>query len=513
LNTPLYYALKEHADRSQASFHMPGHKSGYGLDEDFYKNIFRIDLTELADTDNLHAPDSDGAVNLAQKLAAEAFGSLETRFLVNGSTCGIYAAIMATCCKGDTIIVSRDCHKSVFAAINFIEAEPIYMLPEYDERAEICTALTKETIVATIKGHPEARAVVVTRPTYYGYCCDIEGVAELAERYGMFLIVDEAHGAHLNFSRLLPESALKLGAHMCVQSAHKTLPALTQTAYLHINSNRVEKRKVEHYLRLFQTSSPSYILMSSLDIARAIMQEKGELLIGELLHKIGEFKKQALGLKSFTVLEPNSFSEINNKSNNDREHTKKSISGLPICDYSCGFDSTRLVITITNKQFSGYTIDRILREKYGVWVEMSDERNIVCIATVYNKSEDFGILASALYEVDKSINSGMLDSYSMEARVGKKQSVKELLKTVFVMDAVFKPYEVLNKKRKTINIKDCEGEIAAEMLVPFPPGIPLVMPGEKISIQLVNYLSDVNNMGGAVMGLDKNGNTSVVSMG
>jgi len=283
LNAPIYSALKDYADENNIPFHMPGHKMGIGFPKNFAKNLPKFDITELPNMDNLHFP--DGIIKEAQLLAAHAFNANKTFFLVNGATCGVHAAIMTTCEHGSKIIIGRDCHRSAIEGTILANAIPVYVNTEVDNFFGISTGVEPETLKTALEDNPDASAVFVTRPNYYGICSDIEKIVDITHSFGKILIVDEAHGAHFKFNKKLPISALDAGADICVQSAHKTLPALTQGAYLHIKSDSVDIEKLEFYLRLLETTSPSYIIMASLDMARALMEYSGKQLLDNIIKK------------------------------------------------------------------------------------------------------------------------------------------------------------------------------------------------------------------------------------
>ena len=293
---PIYDMLQEYIKKEPTMFHMPGHKMGSKVSH-YYNDIIKWDVTEIPETDNLHNP--NGAILEAQKMAAYAFGADYTFFLVNGSTCGIHAAIMSVCKKGDKIIVGRDCHKSVLNILTYLEAKVCFVNPEYNDEFGILGGYSLENIQKAVDKNTDSVAVLITSPNYYGICSDIEKIANIVHQSNKILIVDEAHGAHLNFCDRLPKSAVTSGADLVVQSAHKTLPALTQTAYLHLNGDRVSKRKLQRILSTIQTSSPSFVLMASLDIARHIMQSEGQSRLNDILDVIDQFKISNGKIKKF----------------------------------------------------------------------------------------------------------------------------------------------------------------------------------------------------------------------
>lgn len=440
---------------------MPGHKFGKGIPDRFLTDLHLLDMTEIPGLDNLHFP--HGVIKEAQDLAAKAFGADYTSFLVNGSTCGVHAAILGLCKPGDRLIVSRDCHKSVIGAMMLASVTPIYIAPEYDSVFGVSSLMLPSTVEQAIKNNPDAIGVVITRPNYYGLCSDIGAISEVVHSYNKLLIVDEAHGAHLKFSSRLPCCALDEGADVCIQSAHKTLPALTQGAYIHIKGLRVDIDKVNFVLRLIQTSSPSYIIMAFLDIARAIMENYGSELIENLLNEVNRFERMLYENTGF-----------------------KTMSANPLL--SVHIDKTRLVINVKNTGNTGFTIEKILRNQFNIQVEMSDLYNIVCIATVADGRKEFETLYLALGEIDKQFqNSTKLTDINIKELIIPSQAVS--------------PDKVMQSKHEKRKLTESVGKVSKGIITPYPPGVPVVCPGEFITLEAVEYITTVIEAGGTVNGV------------
>lgn len=455
---------------SPIPFHMPGHKIGKGIPNEFLKDLHQLDMTEIPGLDNLHFP--EGVIKEAQELAAKVFGADYTSFLVNGSTCGIHAAILGLCKPGDRLIVSRDCHKSVIGAMMLASVTPIYIAPEYDSMFGVSSFVLPSIVDSTLKNNPDAVGVVLTRPNYYGLCSDIRTISDVVHSYGKFLIVDEAHGAHLKFSTKLPCSALEADADVCIQSAHKTLPALTQGAYLHIKGPRVDVDKVKFVLRLIQTSSPSYILMAFLDIARAIMESYGSELIENLLKDITCFEKMLYRDTGYELL-----------------------SAQPL---SAGdVDKTRIVVNVRNTGKTGFFIEKFLRNRFNIQVEMSDLHNIVCISTVADGLKEFESLYTALKQIEKQFNnsSKLPDIYMKEVNISP-QAV-EL-------------GNIMHRKYKKANLTESVGEVSRGIITPYPPGVPVICPGEVITEEAVQYILGVIRAGGTVNGVSGDGEIEIL---
>lgn len=451
---------------------MPGHKLGKGIPKKFLQDMHRLDLTEIPGVDNLHFP--QGPIKQALELASQAFGADETFFLVNGSTVGILSTILTICNRGEKLIVSRNCHKSIINAMILGGITPVYIKPEYDPNFGISTVINLETLDDVLRKNSDAKGVIITRPNYYGICSDILKISELVHKYNMILAVDEAHGAHFRFNNKLPICAMDGGADICVQSAHKTLPALTQSAYLHVKGNRVDIDKLKFNLRMLQTTSPSYLFMSYLDIARALMVEYGESELNKTISNCEWVKSTLSSNQGLTFL-----SESNLKLGN--------------------MDKTRLVINVEKLGLTGYEVDNILREKHNIQVEMADLYNIVCICTVSDEFDYYQKLAQALRELPTklNLNSFLADKFNVELDLPEQK-----------LDFS----EVYSTKSEKMNLKQAIGMISKESITPYPPGIPIVCPGEVIGSDIVEQIIEILEVGGEVNGVDKNLNINVISL-
>ncbi len=449
---------------------MPGHKLGKGIPEVFLKDLIKLDVTEIPGTDNLHFP--EGAIFEAQKLAAHAFGAHETYFLVNGSTCGIHALILTICRPGDKLIVGRDCHKSAINGMMLAGVEPVFVKPKYNRRFSITTVISPSDIEDAIVENPDCAGVFITRPNYYGLCSDLDEISKITRKYKKILAVDEAHGAHLIFNDRLPKCSMQLGADICVQSTHKTLPALTQGAYLHVKSDKLDLDRLKFNLSVIQTTSPSYIIMSFLDMARAMMERTGEKLLNDLLDNI-ESIENCLDNRGLMVL------------------TEKSMENTHI-------DRSRLVINVRSLGMTGFEAEKLLREKYSIQVEMSDMNNIVCITTISDTGEDFDRLAWALNRLTHEVNNIMPSADKYDSSFLKPRQVMNLK-------------DVFNCSGKKIKLDNAAGKVSRAMITPYPPGIPVVCPGEAISKDVVSYIKDIVNAGGRVTGLGENMEVDVIN--
>jgi arginine/lysine/ornithine decarboxylase len=462
-STPLYDGLKRYIDENNINFHMPGHKGGHGIlnikeKPDFKDNILLIDQTEVSGLDNLHLP--EGIIKEAEELAARAFRSDYTYFLVNGTTCGVYSMILGVTNHGDKIIVPRNSHRSVVGALILGGLWPVYYEPEVDFEKGIAVSVSLEKIEEAIEKNPDAKAVLVTNPTFYGTCSDIEAIAELVHKNDMVFLVDEAHGAHLPFSKKLPLNAMDAGADAAVSSTHKTLSSFTQSSMLHVRKGRVDVEKIEFMLRLTQSTSPSYILMASLDLARFQMEEHGEELIDNLLYMVDDFREKVSQIPDIYCF------------------GKEIIGQHNVVD----FDPTKIVINFRNLGVTGTRIDEILRKEYKIQVELSDLYNILAMGTVADVQENYDVLYNALVDISK-----------------KHKGQKEIRR---IPDIKWEtPYQALNPREalyepmEMIDFEKSDGKVSAEIIAPYPPGIPAIVPGEIISKSTIENINRMREAG------------------
>ncbi|MEH2308271.1 aminotransferase class I/II-fold pyridoxal phosphate-dependent enzyme [Nostoc sp.] len=476
--TPLLDALKANATRPHAPFYTPGHKLGEGISHPLAdllgKAVFRADLTELADLDNLFAP--QGVIQAAQQLAAQAFGASQTWFLVNGSTCGIEAAILATCGTGDKIILPRNVHSSAIAGLILSGAIPIFLNPEYDPVLDIAHSITPNAVESALQQHPDAKAVLTVYPTYYGVCGNLSAIANITHQYNIPLLVDEAHGAHFAFHPKLPTSALAAGADLTVQSIHKVLGAMTQASMLHIQGNRIDCDRISKALQLVQSTSPSYLLLASLDAARQQMALHGKMLMSRTLQLANEARtkiSQIPGLSVLQILSP---------------PDQGRLGGSP------GFvalDETRLTVTVSGLGLSGFEADEILDEKFAVTAEFALLQHITFIISLGNTPADIKQLVQGFTTLAKEYRRTNLNVTN--------PNLQNLL-TTQGHALHFSPREAFFAVSETLPLAQTSDRICAEIICPYPPGIPVLMPGEIITKPVLDYLQQIQAMGGFISG-------------
>ncbi|WP_414621039.1 aminotransferase class I/II-fold pyridoxal phosphate-dependent enzyme [Calothrix sp. CCY 0018] len=476
--TPLLDAIISNAKRPHAAFYTPGHKQGKGISskliEYFGKAVFSADLTELTELDCLFA--ADGVIQQAQQLAAEAFGATQTWFLVNGSTCGIEAAILATCSDRDKIILPRNVHSSVISGLILSGAIPIFINPEYDATLDIAHSITIQSLEKALQKHPDAKAVIMVYPTYYGVCGDIKAIAKLTHEYNIPLIVDEAHGAHFAFHPELPISALNAGADLTIQSIHKTLGAMTQASMLHVQGSRININRINKALQLTQSTSPSYLLLASLDAARQQIALQGKELLTQTLQLAQEARNRINKISRLSILNfPPS------------PHP-------PISPSPSSLDKTRLTVTVSELGITGFEVEEILDEKFNVTPEFASLKTVTFIISLGNTAEDIEQLVKAFITLAKEYKKPLL---AVEKGLENNHQEAEPLK-LGSQNFALSPRQAFFSCTETVPIKEAINRISAETICPYPPGIPLLIPGEIITSTVVEHLLNVKAMGGLI---------------
>lgn len=455
MNTPIINGLKKYILENNTRFHMPGHKGKDSLS--FLGGLIPyIDVTEVGGTDNLHNP--EGIIYESQKLSAKAFGAKESIYSVNGTTGGLHAAIMACIRPGGKALIQRDCHRAVYNALILGGIIPKYIYPRYSHEYNIVTTLNPDDIEKELTEDSEIEAVIITYPSYYGICSDIKKIAEIVHKHNKILIVDEAHGSHLKFSKRLPVSALEAGADIVVQSTHKTLPAFTQSSIVHVGSDRVDIHRLRTFISMLQTTSPSYILMSSIDFAVAYMEMHGEYKLGCLLDNIEKWTSYMKDIQNLTIL--------NKDSKNNEIHD---------------FDNTKILLKVHG--VTGKSVEDMLREKYNIQLEMSDYYYGVALTSVLDEDEDLEKLAYSIEYICKRYSYIEEDQNKIDIRQIKPK-LHTTLKDGFYSD------------KTEIELIKSSGRIAADFIIPYPPGIPILCPGEIITEEIIQYIQALkkNNM-------------------
>lgn len=442
-------------------FHMPGHKLGrispLGLSD-----LYRLDVTEVEGTDNLHHP--EGIIKIATERARRLYGADHTFFLVNGSSCGILSAVSACCKQDGKILVARNSHKSIYHSITINRLDPIYVYPEYIKNYGLLGGIKPEEILRAFQENPDISCVVITSPTYEGFTSDIKSIANIVHHYGKVLIVDEAHGAHFKFHTDFPKTALDCDADLVIQSVHKTLPALTQSALLHVNGSRVDLNRLKEYLAIYQTSSPSYILMAGIDSCMEWIEREGEEAFSSFIENLNVFRKKMTSLKNMKLVGP----EI--------------IGTYGVYD----IDVTKLVLIGKDTGIFGKEIETLLREKYKIQVEMSTLESILAISTVADQTEAFDKLFEAFYEIDLKNDCINYEKFDI-----MNPSTKLL-----------RPYDAFQMEKESVPFDQALDRVCGQFVTLYPPGIPLLIPGEVITVEIMHTLTLYLQGELTVIGLD-----------
>ena len=470
LNTPILNFLLEHKRINPISFHMPGHKGsaiyrnlGYG---NFLENMMDCDITEICGADNLFQ--AEGILKETQQIYADLYDVKKSYLLINGTSGGIIAAILASVPKGKKLIMARNCHKSVFNALTLGDIQPLYAYPEMIDQYGISGAISPDEIEILLKNNPDAEAVIIPSPNYYGVCSDIESIALITHKYNKTLIVDQAHGAHLKmFEKFgimgLPKAAEVSGADIIINSIHKTLASFTQSAVLNLNSDRVSPYLIEDKLQCIESTSPSYLLMASLGINAAILKNHGQALMQEWFENLNYFHEEA-----------------------------KKIKGLDFIEKGPDMDWTKINFSLGKLGITGNELEKILLEKYNIFIELYTGDLVMCMTGIGNTKSDISQLLSALNEISvtprisvpgKEINSHIV-----------KKPVPHLTKAPLFKIPILKD---------RVSLLEAEGLICASSIIPYPPGIPLVCPGEKFDKETILYIESLRENGEKVIGLNE----------
>ncbi|KZE46625.1 ornithine decarboxylase [Brevibacillus parabrevis] len=453
---PLYEQLERHAKHRPHPFHVPGHKMGHSFDSHAkhrFQSVLELDLTEISGTDDLHQP--QGVIAEAQSLAAEAFGAEETKFLIGGSTVGNLALIMTVCRPGDKILVQRNCHKSVYHGIIMARAEPIFLVPAVDLATGVAAGVRREDVERALQTHPDAKAVFLTNPTYYGMGIDLAKMAATVHRHDIPLLIDEAHGAHFGFHPAFPRSAMQSGADAAVQSTHKMASAMTMSSMLHLQGERIDRERLSRHLAMLQSSSPSYILMASLDLARRHLTLEACEEWERLLPLLDKFRERTGKLEwlEWPQLSAN------------RVYTT--------------FDPLKLFLHLRTGQTSGFALQELM-ETHGIFPELADDSHVLLAASAGTTHKDLEALAR------------MLESLSPQ---GEAEAERILLHGVvsshYLRKQAVPMHEVVDRPRETIPLEQATGRIVAEMVIPYPPGIPVLVPGERVDEEGLEMLAEL----------------------
>lgn len=455
--------LLDHAGERPVSFHMPGHKGSdvykrYGYDA-FINNFIDCDITEIPGADNLFQ--TEGIIRETAEKYRRLYDVKKSYLLINGTSGGLIAAILASVPAGKKLVMARNCHKSVFNALTLGGIEPVYAYPSIVEEYGISGPVEPEEVARCLDENPEAEAVILPSPNYYGICSDIKAIADEVHARGKVLIVDQAHGAHLKFMPGEPLAAEECGADIVVNSTHKTLCSFTQSAVLNYNSDRVEQYVLEDKLQAIQSTSPSYLLMASLDINADILENHGDELFTAWQTNIERFYAKAAA-----------------------------VSGLKLMEVPGAMDKTKINIDMSRYGIDGSELEEVLMEK-GIYSELVTGDILMCMTGIGNTESDFERLLEALEDIAKrseaKAEGGGQFSEDGAALWMKKRALHKL-----------------PEKKQQLRLDESEGLICASSIIPYPPGIPFVCPGEVIGREEIEYIKLLRGRGEKVIGVDEN---------
>lgn len=466
MDNGLLEKLSKYRDSAYYPFHMPGHKRRMPEEIGALRDVAGLDITEIEGFDNLHQP--EGILREANRRAARVFGAEETCMLVNGSTAGILTAVSAAVPRGGRLIMARNCHRAVYHAVYLRELDPVYLYPDAVPGYGIADCIRPEQVAAAVKEYPAAAAVLITSPTYDGVVSDVEAIAEIVHEAGMVLIVDAAHGAHFGFAEGWPESPVRLGADLVIQSLHKTLPALTQTALLHMNGTRVDREAVRRFECIYQTSSPSYLLMGSIDACVRLMEEQGRSLMEGFGERLEHFRERLRRLGVLRLM------------NED------------ILDRGCmkAFDQGKLLIYTGKSNLTGNFLYKELINRYYFQMEMACDTYVTAIATPWDSKEGLERLADALLGIDSRLEPVCVAGTEKAAPYPGLRTAVPL-------------YRAVDAPKEERTLREAAGRVSGTYVNLYPPGIPLAVPGEMLEEEVIKLIERYMGQGLHVQGVER----------
>ncbi len=460
---PIYEALLQFRKNRIVPFDVPGHKRGRGnpeLTAFLGEQAVGIDVNSMKPLDNLCHPVS--IIKEAEQLAAQAFGAAQAFFMVNGTTSAVQGMILTACKKGDKIIVPRNVHRSVINALVLCGAEPVYVNPDVDKRLGIALGMSVSQVEKAILECPEAKAVVVNNPTYYGICSDLRGIVQLAHKHNMLVLVDEAHGTHFYFGKDLPVSAMKAGADMAAVSMHKSGGSLTQSSFLLLGP-AISTGYARQIINLTQTTSGSYLLLSSLDISRRNLALNGEEIFAKVAELAEYVRNEVSKIGDYYVF------------------SKDLVNGDSIYD----FDTTKLSVHTRDIGLAGIEVYDILRDEYDIQIEFGDIGNILAYISVGDRNRDVERLISALYDIRRRYRRNKSDLFTQEYINPK---------------VILTPQRAFYAEKESLPLRASIGRICSEFVMCYPPGIPILAPGEMITSEIIDYIEYAKEKGCSMTG-------------
>lgn len=510
----LYKKLKDYASSDYYGFHMPGHKRSRDLTG--AELPYDIDITEIEGFDDLHH--AGGILKQAQNRAASVYRAEETHYLINGSTVGILSAVLGCTRRGERILMARNCHRSVYNAVLLNELEPVYIYPELLDGTELNAQLSPEKTALLLEENPDIKVTVITSPTYDGVVSDVRSIADLVHARGGILILDEAHGAHFGFHPDFPENGNVQGADVVIHSLHKTLPALTQTALLHMNGTRVDRKRVRRYLHMLQSSSPSYVLMAGIDECVRALEERHKDIFERYTQLLRQTRKRLSKLQNLKLV--------------DTEHYD--ISKIVISAADCVMKKGKEI-----KKFTGKDLYNVLNEKYLLQMEMAAASYMIAMTSPADTEEGMDRLVSALTEIDGKLAKADRDegnnaqTYKRTVQGATAAAPESRSEEWTENKQIYMPAQAVRLKEEArvrmendrnaagsrggnteyVSLSGCAGRVALEYAYIYPPGIPLTVPGERISEGTADQMQKYEAAGLQIEGTELRGEIEVLTNG
>lgn len=463
--------------------HMPGHKRQLKTP---IENFYQMDITEIDGFDNLHHPTD--IIRWEEERAAALYGARKTFFLVNGSTCGNLSAVSACMRKKGTILVARNCHKSVYHAIYLNECKTQYLYPEMIDEYSLVGGITPESVLKALESNSEIQAVMITSPTYDGVISDIAGIADVVHRFGIPLIVDEAHGAHFGLDSSFPKNSIANGADIVIHSLHKTLPSLTQTALLHVQGDIVDYERLARFQSIYQSTSPSYLLLSSISRCLTIMERESHDRMKCFKERLDTFYEKVRDTKELKVVDASVVGQ----------------NGV------YDFDRAKIIISTAKAEISGDELYEILLSEYRIQMEMAAPEYVQAIMSFMDTEEGFERLATAIIETDRCLvlkkqkKNGTVTQTKTQTKLGSVYSPDLSAESTLTIAAA------MDSKWQWKNLSDSEGAVSADFICLYPPGIPLLTPGEKLEKKHLYMLQELRNRKLQLQGVE-NGQIRVIT--
>lgn len=457
--TPIFDAIIKHINNDITAFHVPGHKQGNGLKElrnFFGENLFKADLNAMEDIDDYCNPVS--SIKESEELLADAFGAEHAFMLLNGTTSGIQAMMLATLKPGDKIILPRNSHKSTISGLILTGAIPVYLQSDIHPKFEIPIAVSTDALKKAFANEPQAVASMALNPSYYGFATDLKSFVDITHQHESISLVDEAHGCHFTFNSKFPSSAIAAGADLVAASTHKSSGSLTQSSILLLQNNRVKKETVNQSLNILRSTSGSYPLMLSIEAARKQLALSGEDLLNETL-KLAMYARNKINeLKHIILIE---------------EENK------------AYFDPTKISIYVRDLGLTGFEAEYLLRSKYKIQIELAEMNTLMALITIGDTKESVDKLIFGIQQLESHYSSK------------KKNTV---IHRPDLPEVIITPRDAFYQHKRKVKLEDSKGEISGEMIMAYPPGIPIICPGEKITKEIIDYIKLLKNEHSSLQG-------------